>query len=641
MDSMFGRRLSSILSFRSAVQRQPNQTLIAIALSLLMFAGGSSRAAAQFFRFQCDASTDCSATDHGGLIMPSPSIVLVFWLPAGFHFDAGGPVGDTAYQTLIKRFFTDVSPSTYYNILSEYPGICSSTNPPPPTPCFGPISSVMSELDMNPYPHAGTQAAPVTDIDIHAELMSEIAKNKWPTGLGVEYFVFLGRGVEQCDAAINTCTFDKGGDTPLPYCAYHDNFVDSNGNTVVYAVMPSVDALGSGCDPGIPMSPNSLISADKEIAAASHEFFESMTDPLNGGDAMSVAWGNDRWGEIGDTCVGMLGSFRGDGSNIMLNGNPYDVQEIWSNNFDACILNEGRGVAGVTIENTMVTLNDDLRDNSNLGGVVTSQDGSSQGIFSKSGPPGWAQGSTHVRVNSYTLSTPLNQEVFTLTSHPDAVESPDTWQIGFLDMRMRNPNGTLLCEQSAIKVPLPLATLTDGAPFTFLTPNCVPPPPADKAVECFVFDDGKMSEVGPSDAIFISGMGKACIPDGTATGTCRKWFGECRTVKTHEPVSFQLFDDGPVNIVGPANAVYVPAGGDKACLPDGTPTGTCRRWFGLAKAGADSVLCEVFDDGYTRPTLPKGAIYVPHPIPAVGAACIPDGTATGTCRKWWGRCAIQ
>jgi hypothetical protein len=40
-----------------------------------------------------------------------------------------------------------------------------------------------------------------------------------------------------------------------------------------------------------------------------------------------------------------------------------------------------------------------------------------------------------------------------------------------------------------------------------------------------VFNDGSSGLTGASGAAFINYAGQACIPDGTSSGTCRKWFG--------------------------------------------------------------------------------------------------------------------
>lgn len=166
-------------------------------------------------------------------------------------------------------------------------------------------------------------------------------------------------------------------------------------------------------------------------------------------------------------------------------------------------------------------------------------------------------------------------------------------------------------------------------------------------VRCFVFDDGYTNMAGPSTAIYISGAqgGKACIPDGTTNGTCRKWFGRC-TTGDGEPVFFYVFDDQRGDTQrGPVDAVYIPSGGNQACIPDGTTKGTCRKWFGEGFGGTDgvAVACSLFNDGNSNVTTPSDAIYIPpmSSTPGAGSACIPDGTSMGTCRKWFGDCFTQ
>lgn len=152
-------------------------------------------------------------------------------------------------------------------------------------------------------------------------------------------------------------------------------------------------------------------------------------------------------------------------------------------------------------------------------------------------------------------------------------------------------------------------------------------------VLCRTFDDGYANLSALSDAIYIRSPRQACIPDGTPTGTCRKWFGRCQT-RNGRSVVFKVFNDGNANRSRPADAVYVPAT-NRACIPDGTPTGTCRRWFGLPTLqNGRAVECVLFNDGYTNVTGPTRAIY----FRSNGQVCLPDGTPTGTCRKWFGRC---
>ena len=153
-----------------------------------------------------------------------------------------------------------------------------------------------------------------------------------------------------------------------------------------------------------------------------------------------------------------------------------------------------------------------------------------------------------------------------------------------------------------------------------------------EAVECFVYDDGYSNMAGPSDAVYFAGPNKACIPDNTATGTCRKWFGRCRSKETKRPVSLRVFNNGYTSLASGRDSVYVPSP-EKACLPDDTASGNCRRWFGFS----DNVTCRLFNDGYSSQTNAVDAVY----FRTGGQVCGPDGSSQGICRKWFGRCTID
>ena len=181
-----------------------------------------------------------------------------------------------------------------------------------------------------------------------------------------------------------------------------------------------------------------------------------------------------------------------------------------------------------------------------------------------------------------------------------------------------------------------------GAPLPDL-PDCkitqftgqLAPPPHDRPVACSVFNDGATSASSLSEAIYFSGIAKACVPDGTATGTCRKWFGNCKSVNNGAPVTFKVFNDGSNSASPPSGAVYNGAP-QFECVPDGTAAGNCRKWFGLAATASAAVECYLFDDGLTNWVGPTEAIFYSSP----GKVCMPDGTGSGTCRKWFGNCQV-
>jgi hypothetical protein len=580
------------------------------------------------------AQTDIQ--DQSGPIMQGPITVhLIFWLPSGFVYDSTAnlqPAGVGNYETVIGRFFSDVSGNSYFNIVSQYPGTCGAKVPAQQS-CLGPVTLGRTFVDTRAYPHHGTKADPLQDSDIQSEIRTIVTNNNLNTGLGVEFFVFTAANVQECDSG-GECTFSNPG-----FCAYHGAFtVSGNPNSFIYAFMANVSSI-SGCSEGVSTSPNGQISTDREIVAVSHEFFESVTDPL------LSTWVNPGNTEIGDNCNQQVGSVGRDGSNVSLNGHPYVVQQIWSNNDDGCFVSYVNNYTGPFIEHVIVTGNDDLRGDSEADGLLQTLNGSSTGVFRKApGEPGWGGNSTHVRVGSSNLplQSAAASEIISLHSHPTWPEGNDRWLVQSIDMKVRNPNGTLVCEQMGSGSPL--ASITDGSPYIFPTPSCVPPPPDQETVMFSVFDDGYANLQGPSGAVYIHDQSSACIPSDPAVspiGFCHKWFGRAATVNTSSPVFFYVFDDGDTNEAGPSDAVYIlsQAGAMKACIPDGTATGTCRRWFGkgFTKDGR-LVLVSVFDDGNTNVTNPSGAVYILSERDGL-KACIPTDPSVspnGICRKWFG-----
>ncbi|HEU4536556.1 MAG TPA: hypothetical protein VFS00_20670 [Polyangiaceae bacterium] len=162
--------------------------------------------------------------------------------------------------------------------------------------------------------------------------------------------------------------------------------------------------------------------------------------------------------------------------------------------------------------------------------------------------------------------------------------------------------------------------------------------PVGQGVECFVFNDGYTDMAGPSHAVYLASTGQACIPDGTAAGTCRKWFGRCRTTDpSHTPVLYRVFDGNGANASAPADAVFSPER-DKACVPGNGATGVCRRWFGdMTLTDGRPVECRLFDDGGTQKTK-----FTEDEFYNFGSSkvCLPDGSPYGLCRKWFGECMV-
>ena len=269
-----------------------------------------------------DSTTNMSY--HGGPVMRSPVNYLIFWQPSGTAFA-------TNYTTLNQRYFQDVGGTPFYNVVTQY-GDSSGVTVPNAASYGG------TWVDTNAFPHAGTNADPVTDGDLQTAVNDAITANPgWqPPGLGTMYFVYTGyftsdgTPVESCFNSTNC--FAANGNTNGTYCAYHD-FFDSN---KIYASQPYA-SLGS-CYDSQTAYPNNQ-AYDVASSAVSHEMLEANTDPLLN------AWYDDVSGiagEIGDKCAYNYGTFEPDGTNIVLHGLPYQMQREWSNNpFTGCVKRYG------------------------------------------------------------------------------------------------------------------------------------------------------------------------------------------------------------------------------------------------------------------------------------------------------------
>jgi hypothetical protein len=436
----------------------------------------------------CDPGSNCDVEDNGGPIVQGPTTVfLIFWLPDNFHYDTSVANGDANYENLMTRFFQDVSGSSYFNILTQYPGTCGSSVPTAQS-CLSSITAEALPVDSSAYNQfnaadQGTAAQPLQDSDIQSEVQKIIRANQITPGLNAIFAVFTGAGVQECISA-GVCTQNF-------FCAYHSNAATAAGNPVLYLYLPQDSSLGSGCSAGISTSPNNQIAADQEIEFMSHEFFETVSDPLADGLANSIAWISDdpsnqsAPGEIGDNCNQITGNVESNGSNVSLNGDPYVVQQIWSNDDAACVLSFASAITGPSIEYTIGTGGDDLRGDSSATSALEASGGSAfQNVNLKTQSQGdsWENGSTEVRVFQLNQPQPVQQPsdlgnvAVTLTSHDSGLETPDNWNIQTLDVKLRNPNGTIICSQSMSGNPL--ARLTGQAPTgIFATPSCAPSAP--------------------------------------------------------------------------------------------------------------------------------------------------------------------
>jgi hypothetical protein len=266
------------------------------------------------------ASSTSNAISYGGPVMHYTRTYAIFWLPSGYHFE-GFFGSDSSYEYLISRFLSDVGGSNYYNIVTQY---TDHTNGAP----LDASSLSGYVIDTDPYPLVSNT---LYDSSVRNEISNVINSQGWPAGLDSMFLVYTAGGISSCFSG-TVCFLTT-------YCAYHDYYYLNN-QPVIYGNMPDIDSVSGflGCGGswlGL-LSPNGDHAADTEISITSHELFEAATDPLIN------AWLDTSGNEIGDKCLNQLGSINLlDGSNLILNGHKYIVQEEWSNWNAACVLSYG------------------------------------------------------------------------------------------------------------------------------------------------------------------------------------------------------------------------------------------------------------------------------------------------------------
>ena len=258
---------------------------------------------------------------HGGPVMAGTAQVFaIFWEPTG-NVSAN-------YNSLIERYFGDVGGSPLYNINNQY----KQTSGAFPTNAVLPSNGTFVDTT-SPYP----RPSPLLDSDIQNEVTHAQSVNGWSSNIDNVFFVFTEKNEGLCiDSSQTSCTPDVTSSTnTMPFCAYHSFF----GTNTIYAAMPYTASpnFNFGCTTGAIFgltgaSPNND-DADQTIDATSHEQMEAATDPLLN------AWiDTTNKVEIGDLCAFTFGPGNPQGADVLLNKNPYIVQQEWSNAISGCTL---------------------------------------------------------------------------------------------------------------------------------------------------------------------------------------------------------------------------------------------------------------------------------------------------------------
>lgn len=250
-------------------------------------------------------------TYHGGEVIHTAAVYVIFWLPPGYHYELPGRGSDASFESLVTRYFSDVGGSSYYGILTQY------------SDSSGPIQNVStlggSFVDVASY---GSSLA--------SEVVRVAQLEGWPGGLGSLFMILTAPDVFQGNI-------------------YHSS-IDQAGRHYVFGTFTNPYKCTScgpdGYDPGLIASPNKDTTFDLALSGIAHEQFEAVSDPLGGG------WTDPSGAEIADKCVGNAYATAAGGSNLVLHSHEYFTSMMWSNAAGACALS----YAGPTATPTLTAL---------------------------------------------------------------------------------------------------------------------------------------------------------------------------------------------------------------------------------------------------------------------------------------------
>jgi len=250
------------------------------------------------------ASADNNVTYQGGPVAHSMTGVVVDWgsgINPMYTNETSGDPGLIKYLAAQSGTTTDIGGVTaQYMDASDH----NAAN----------LASYGQQYAITPSVTSTT----IMDSQIQTELVNQIGAGNLPRpagdGLSTIYLVLFPSGDVECINA-STCSANAPNQSDAVFCAYHSSTQLSDGTDVLYAVLPDNTSGPQSTECG--QAPTLL---DDETSYLSHEWEETITDPL--GDAWWVnnASSPDDGNEVSDNC-----------NQVMTTEGGWTVQQLWSN----------------------------------------------------------------------------------------------------------------------------------------------------------------------------------------------------------------------------------------------------------------------------------------------------------------------
>ncbi len=269
------------------------------------------------------AIAGAQALYFGGPVISNVHVIAVLYGSGAYLPNIAG----TATPTL-GQFFTDLTQSSYMDMLSEYTTVgltavdgTTGTNQIIGHGSFDGLFAIS--------PAAANNGTVITDNQIQAELLNQVTAGSLPAPVvdaqgnnNTLYMIYFPPGKTITAGGVTSCV--RNG-----FCAYHNSTSGTfSSRRLFYGVHPDVQPP-SGCSTGC--GAGSLF--DMVTNVSSHEFSEAVSDP-DVGPATTLgrplAWIDPVNSEIGDICVAQE-------DTITVNNTNYAVQREFSNLQNDCV----------------------------------------------------------------------------------------------------------------------------------------------------------------------------------------------------------------------------------------------------------------------------------------------------------------
>jgi hypothetical protein len=255
---------------------------------------------------------------YGGPVISNVNVVTVFWTNKV----------DSGVQTTLPEFYSAITDSTFYDLLSEY-----ATNVTPTGGGSGTNQSIGRGTTGGTFTIApskcnnGTKCT-IDDTGIQSELLAQINGGFLPPpeldnngNVNTLYMIYF---------PLNVTITLQGSKSCVVFCAYHGTTTSQfNSKNIAYGVFPDMGP-SSSCFGGCGSDPDYLKDT---TSVSSHELAESATDievGIANNIAAPLAWYDPVNGEIGDICNAQQ-------ATVTAGGASWTVQKQWSNSLGSCV----------------------------------------------------------------------------------------------------------------------------------------------------------------------------------------------------------------------------------------------------------------------------------------------------------------